>query len=50
MRDEELAGRIDAAAYLAAAEIYLDRYDEAVGARRAGARDRARDRTACSPR
>ena len=29
MSDEQLAGRIDAAAHLAAAEIYLDRYFEA---------------------
>ena len=29
MPDEQLAGRIDAAAHLAAAEIYLDRYQEA---------------------
>ena len=28
--DEELAARVDAAAYLAAAETYLDRYDDAV--------------------
>ena len=30
MSDDELAGRIDAAAHLAAAELYLDRYDEAI--------------------
>jgi ATP/maltotriose-dependent transcriptional regulator MalT len=42
MRDEELAGRIDAAAHLAAAEIYLDRYYEAgVHAERALAVGRA---------
>jgi DNA-binding NarL/FixJ family response regulator len=29
MSDEELAGRIDAPAYLAAAELYMDRYEEA---------------------
>ncbi len=29
MPDEELAGRIDAAAHLAAAELYMDRYDDA---------------------
>jgi tetratricopeptide (TPR) repeat protein len=29
MSDEELAGRIDAAAHLAAAELYMDRYDDA---------------------
>ena len=29
MSDDELAGRIDAAAHLAAAELYLDRFDEA---------------------
>ncbi|MET0510740.1 MAG: AAA family ATPase [Thermoleophilaceae bacterium] len=29
MSDDELAGRIDAAAHLAAAELYMDRYDEA---------------------
>lgn len=28
MSDEELAGRIDAAAHLAAAELYMDRYDQ----------------------
>jgi ATP/maltotriose-dependent transcriptional regulator MalT len=42
MRDDELAGRIDAAAHLAAAEIYLDRYFEAaVHAERALAVGRA---------
>ncbi len=30
MSDDELAGSIDAAAHLAAAELYLDRYEEAV--------------------
>jgi DNA-binding CsgD family transcriptional regulator/tetratricopeptide (TPR) repeat protein len=30
MTDEELAARVDAAAYLASAATYLDRYDEAV--------------------
>jgi ATP/maltotriose-dependent transcriptional regulator MalT len=29
MPDDELAGRIDAAAHLAAAELYMDRYEEA---------------------
>ena len=42
MRDDELAGRIDAAAHLGAAEIYLDRYHEAgVHAERALAVGRA---------
>jgi ATP/maltotriose-dependent transcriptional regulator MalT len=42
MPDEQLAGRIDAAAHLAAAEIYLDRYHEAgVHAERALAVGRA---------
>jgi ATP/maltotriose-dependent transcriptional regulator MalT len=42
MRDDELAGRIDAAAHLAAAEIYLDRYyDAAKHAERALAVGRA---------
>ena len=30
MTEDELAGRIDAPAYLAAAELYLDRYDETI--------------------
>jgi DNA-binding NarL/FixJ family response regulator/tetratricopeptide (TPR) repeat protein len=30
MSDDELAGRIDAPAYLAAAELYLDRYEETI--------------------
>ncbi len=30
MSEDELAGRIDAPAYLSAAELYMDRYDEAI--------------------
>jgi ATP/maltotriose-dependent transcriptional regulator MalT len=42
MRDDELAGRIDAAAHLGAAELYLDRYHDAgVHAERALAVGRA---------
>ena len=43
-RRRELALRLDAAANLAAAEIYLDRFAEAGGARRACAADRPGDR------
>ena len=46
MSDEELAGRIDAAAHLAAAELYLDRYEDASAHAERALGGRPRDRTA----
>ena len=44
LEDAELAIRLDAAANLAGAELYLDLYEEAAAHARAGPVDRARDR------